>query len=177
MIDSKHAWIQAGYTLFGLQGESGLKVEVLAQKVGISKSSFYHHFADMEGFMEQLLRYHLQQSRLISEKERQATSIDPDLVNILVEHRDDLLFSRQLRFNTADDRFRQALQQSNQAIGMDFVHLWSRELPTRLTPAQLGGIFELALENFYLQLNPGNLDAPWIRQYFERLKSILRQFG
>jgi AcrR family transcriptional regulator len=48
--DKKDTWIQAGYALFAEQGPSALKIEVLAKMVGISKSSFYHYFADLEVF-------------------------------------------------------------------------------------------------------------------------------
>jgi AcrR family transcriptional regulator len=177
MSDTKNTWLLEGYTRFGQQGMPGLKVETLSRLAGISKSSFYHHFADMEGYVEQLLAYHVQQSRIIAEKERRAQSIDPDLINILLEHRDDLLFHRQLRFDPGNERFRKALVLANQAIGMDFIQLWAKELPGGLSQAQLAGIFELAMENFYLQINPGNLHAAWLRQYFERLKVIIRQFG
>ncbi|MFZ4399682.1 MAG: TetR/AcrR family transcriptional regulator, partial [Bacteroidales bacterium] len=40
-------WIIKGYETFAFFGENGLKVEQLAKSVGISKSSFYHHFADL----------------------------------------------------------------------------------------------------------------------------------
>ncbi len=50
MTENKDIWIKTGYEIFALSGENGLKIEVLAKKVGISKSSFYHHFADLEIF-------------------------------------------------------------------------------------------------------------------------------
>ncbi len=67
--DTKQPWILTGYRLFDQQGPVGLKVEVLAREVGKSKSSFYHHFADLEAFTEAMLVHHLQQSRLIAEQE------------------------------------------------------------------------------------------------------------
>jgi AcrR family transcriptional regulator len=43
-------------------------VERLAKDVGISKSSFYHHFADVEVFVNQLLLYHLKRAEMIAER-------------------------------------------------------------------------------------------------------------
>jgi AcrR family transcriptional regulator len=57
------SWLFAGYELFAEKGPEGLKIEVLAQKVGISKSSFYHHFADLELFTDFLLKYYLDQAK------------------------------------------------------------------------------------------------------------------
>ena len=62
-------WLQQGYTTFAHHGPEALKVERLARAVGKSKSSFYHHFADPEGFQESLLRHHLEKARLIAKKE------------------------------------------------------------------------------------------------------------
>ena len=99
MTENKDIWIKTGYEIFALAGENGLKIEVLAKKVGISKSSFYHHFADLEIFVEHLLKSHLIQSEAMADKEKNAKNIDPELINILVEHKLDLLFNRQLRIN------------------------------------------------------------------------------
>ena len=98
-ISPKEIWIKKGYEIFALLGQNGLKVEYLAKGVNISKSSFYHHFSDLELFMDELLNYHISQSYLIAEKELNANNINPELINILIEHKIDLLFNRQLRFN------------------------------------------------------------------------------
>lgn len=92
--DSKEIWIKTGYEMFAFTGSGRLKIEPLAQRVGISKSSFYHHFADMEIFVDFLLKHHIKQSYAIADKERKAKNINPELVNILVEHKIDLLFNR-----------------------------------------------------------------------------------
>ena len=97
--DSKQTWIQKGYEIFAISGQGGLKIEPLAKSVGKSKSSFYHHFADLELFTDYLLKHHIEQSYIIAEREKNANNIEPELVNILVEHRVDLLFNRQLRIN------------------------------------------------------------------------------
>ncbi|NQZ48466.1 MAG: TetR/AcrR family transcriptional regulator, partial [Erythrobacter sp.] len=64
-------WIKAGYTLFAEEGPQGLKVEVIARRVNKSKSSFYHHFADLEVFTEFLLDHHLKQSAHLAELEKE----------------------------------------------------------------------------------------------------------
>ena len=70
MTENKDIWIKTGYEIFALSGENGLKIEVLAKKVGISKSSFYHHFADLEIFIAYLLKFHLHQSEVMADKEQ-----------------------------------------------------------------------------------------------------------
>lgn len=57
-MTSSEKWLHAGYQAYAYQGEAGLKVEVLAKTIGISKSSFYHHFADQEVLVEALFEHH-----------------------------------------------------------------------------------------------------------------------
>jgi AcrR family transcriptional regulator len=176
MINNKEIWIKTGYETFALLGQSGLKIEPLAKKVGISKSSFYHHFADIEIFVDFLLKHHLKQSYIIAEKEHKATNISPELINILVEHRYDLLFNRQLRINKDVKLFENTLLQSNKIVGNAFVMVWVKDLNLQLNQKQLEGLFELALENFYLQINSENLNHQWISDYFTNLKRIATNF-
>lgn len=175
-MTTKEKWIIIGYEAFALLGENGLKIEMLAQKMSISKSSFYHYFADISYFTEFLLKHHLEQSRIIAAKERNVENIKPQLIDILVEHKIDLLFNRQLRFNQQNVAYQTTLRQSNQIIGNEFVKIWAKDLQLALNIAQLEGLFELALENFFLQINPDNLNFEWLAAYFDNLKRIAKTF-
>ncbi|TAF68112.1 MAG: TetR/AcrR family transcriptional regulator [Cytophagales bacterium] len=175
-MERKFLWIETGYALFANEGMQALKVERLAKKVGISKSSFYHYFADNELFIEELLDYHLQQSRIIAEKEKKSNHIDPDLIAILIEHKTDLLFNRQLRIQRNNPRFAHTLSLSDQIVGNSFIAIWVKDLGLQLSQKQLEGIFSLALENFYLQISEQNLSTIWLSNYFENLKTIVKSF-
>jgi AcrR family transcriptional regulator len=174
--DNKETWIKTGYEIFALSGQGGLKIEPIAKKVGKSKSSFYHYFADLELFIEHLLNHHIDQSYIIADKEQRATNIDPELINILVEHRVDLLFNRQLRINQNIKTFSDSLNKSNKIVGDAFVKVWVKDLSLQLTQKQMEGIFTLALENFYLQINADNLNYKWLSAYFDNLKRITSNF-
>ncbi len=174
--DNKEIWIQTGYKIFALTGQGGLKIEPLAEQVGKSKSSFYHHFADLELFIDLLLKHHIEQSYIIAHKEQQSISIDPELINILVEHKTDLLFNRQLRINQNIKLFSDNLLQSNKIVGDAFVNVWVKDLGSQLSQKQIEGIFTLALENFFLQINVKNLNYEWLSAYFKNLKKIINNF-
>lgn len=177
ITDNKERWIQKGYEIFAMAGPAGLKIEPLARTVGKSKSSFYHHFADLELFTDHLLQYHIGQSKVIARKERDARNIDPELISILVEHKTDLLFNRQLRINQHVRSFASALEQSNKIVGDAFVQVWVKDLGLQLSGAQVAGIFTLALENFFLRINTGTLHYEWLSAYFKNLKKIAGSFG
>lgn len=176
MTDSKEIWIKRGYETFALLGRSGLKIEPLAKKVGKNKSSFYHYFADLEIFIDELLIYHIEQSYIIAKKEQNAENINPELIDIIVEHKTDILFNRQLRINRERKIFLDVLTKSNEIVGNAFVMLWVRDLDLKLTQKQLESIFELAIENFYLQINADNLNHQWLSNYFSYLKKVVKNF-
>jgi AcrR family transcriptional regulator len=177
MIENKDTWIKTGYTIAALEGFEAIKIEKLAKKVGISKSSFYHYFADLDLFIEHLLTTHIQHSYVMAQKEQKAQNIFPELIDILVEHKIDLLFNRQLRIHRNNALFAETLQKSSAIIGNSFALLWVKELNLQLSPTQLEAIFELALENFYLQVNADNLNATWLEAYFLNLKRVAGKFS
>ncbi len=170
-------WIKTGYETLAYSGLKGLKVETLAKKVGISKSSFYHHFADLEVFINFLLNYHLEQSYVLAEKEKKCKTINPELIDTLIEHKTDLLFNRFLRINRENRTYNETLTKSNQIVGNYFVLIWVNDLKLNLSPNQLQGLFELALENFYLKITPELLNKKWLTEYFDNLKKVIENFG
>ena len=174
--DNKEIWIKVGYEIFATSGQDGLKIEPLAKIVGKSKSSFYHYFADLEIFVDFLLKHHIEQSKIIAQKEQEAKNIDPDLIKILVEHKIDLLFNRQLRINQNLKPYSLTLEKSNKLVGNAFVNVWVKDLGLKLTQKQIEGIFTLALENFFLQINIETLNYEWLSNYFKNLKIIASSF-
>lgn len=173
---NKEIWVKKGYELFAINGLNGIKIEPLARLVGKNKSSFYHYFADQECFVEELLNHHLKQSEIVAQKEKLAQSIHPELIQILIEHQTDILFNKQLRFNRDQKHFKSTLAKSNEIIGKDFVLLWLKELQLNISLQQIESLFELALENFFLQITPENFNESWLNQYFDYLKNIIRKF-
>lgn len=48
-------WIDAGLRALAAQGPTGVRVEVLAAELGVTKGGFYGQFSDRTGFVEELL--------------------------------------------------------------------------------------------------------------------------
>ena len=170
--DSKEIWIRIGYEYFALKGLSGLKIEPLAKKIGISKSSFYHHFADVDYFVEFLLKFHIEQTLIISEKERNAKTIDPALINIIVQHKIDFLFNKQLRLNQNLKLFPETLNKSNKIIGDLLTMEWVNHINYKLTKIQTEAVLSLVIENFFLQITYENINQKWLSEYFVSLNQL-----
>jgi AcrR family transcriptional regulator len=173
---TKDTWIHHGYSMFANEGPSGLKVERLAKLVNKSKSSFYHLFVDTELFVEHLLKAHLDKSDVIAQKEKAARVIDPQLIKILVDHRTDLLFNRQLRIHKNIKAYEETLCASSKIIGDPFKGLWLAYLNPLFSQTQIESFFDLAIENFYLQINAETLTQEWLTAYFRQLQQTAQKF-
>jgi AcrR family transcriptional regulator len=51
----RDAWIQGAIAILADQGVDGLRVEVLAKKLGVTKGSFYWHFKDRRDLLDAVL--------------------------------------------------------------------------------------------------------------------------
>ncbi len=177
MSDKKQVWLATGYALFALEGPQALKVERLARTVQKSKSSFYHLFADQDSFIEDLLSLHLLQARAIAEKERACSRLVPDLLHVLVEHKLDLLFNRQLRVNRTIDRYRSCFEKANNEVGEAIVSIWADGLGLAPNSGLALMVLQLSMENFFLQITEETLTYEWLEEYIIALKRMVTAFG
>jgi AcrR family transcriptional regulator len=51
-------WLEAGQRLLRTSGVGGLKLRALADSLGISTGSFYHHFSDFDAYLVALAKYY-----------------------------------------------------------------------------------------------------------------------
>lgn len=172
--DSKRLWIEVGYDMFAKEGPKSLKVEVIARRVGISKSSFYHHFADLEIFTETLLNQHLKRAKIIAEAETHCKSVIPELLLLLVSVRDDLLFNRQLRVNRHVPAYRECFEKASREVGTAVLGIWAETLGLSDDSGLARAVLNLSLENFYLQITEETLTYEWLLTYINDLQTVVR---
>jgi AcrR family transcriptional regulator len=53
----REAWISLALDALSEEGIEGVRVELLARKLGITKGSFYHHFSDRDDLYAAMLEY------------------------------------------------------------------------------------------------------------------------
>ena len=169
-------WILVGYQLFAQEGPGGLKVERLARKVGKSKSSFYHHFADLEVFTAFLLEYHMDRALAIAARERKCANVIPELIEVILDVKEDLFFNRQLRIHRNIPKFRACFEASSHEVGDAIIGIWAQELGLEGNSYLALMVLNLSLENFYLQITPQTLSYTWLEEYVKGLKQMVQAF-
>ncbi|WP_035726927.1 TetR/AcrR family transcriptional regulator [Eisenibacter elegans] len=172
--DSQLVWLQAAYQCFAAEGPAGLKVERLAKLAAKSKSSFYHHFVDTEVFLEALLDYHLVQARRIAIEAAACQRMVPDVVEMLLRARTDILFNRQLRVHRSVEAFRRCFQTAHEPIEEGFLAVWAQALGLAERPALARMMLNLTVENFYLRITPENLCQEWLLEYLGEIQVMVR---
>ncbi len=167
-------WIEAGYEVFALQGPEALKVEQLARHVGISKSSFYHHFADVPVFIERLLEHHVLRADALAAKASVCATFDPDFLHLLVEHRIDLLFQRQLRIRRDDAAFQNCFRKAHVRVVERVMPKWADTLgiPGQLSPAR--EMLEVVSDVFYQRLTNHNLSYTGLVSLLKEIDTFIR---
>lgn len=152
-----------------------MKVERLAREVGKNKSSFYHYFADLEVFTNHLLRYHLEQAKILARKEAECQSLE-ELIEIIIAHKDDLLFNRQLQVHQSIRHFAECSEQTNKLTIPGFIKIWSQILGLTDQTELAASFLKLSMGNFFLQITDENLNPTWLNQYFQQLLEMVTAF-
>ncbi|MCP4440671.1 MAG: TetR/AcrR family transcriptional regulator [Aureispira sp.] len=171
----KLPWIKVGYKYFSKEGPKGLKVEPIARKVGKSKSSFYHLFADLEAFTEVLLAYHLLQAKEITDKIQACEQMMPDMIPVLLEATEDLLFNRQLRIHRDNPDFKTCFEETNKLLATSISPIWIAALGLEGQSYLADLVLNLTIENFYLSITEETLTAEWLVAYLDNIRLMVRE--
>ena len=173
-MDKELIWIEVGYIFFAQEGPTGLKVERLSKEVGKNKSSFYHLFADIDCFMQKLLQHHLLHIDTISEKQTKI-SHESELIALFVEHKMDLLFNRQLRIFRDNNEFQTCFSKVTEISKIYTLPLWKKIVGLNENHYLAELVYLFSIENFFLQITDTTLTEEWLKNYFESVKTMVRQ--
>jgi len=174
---SKFIWIEKGFTIFANNGPHNLKIETLAKLVDKSKSSFYHHFADLEFFIEALLKHHEKRSLEIANLMQNCKNINPDLINLILTLQDDILFQRQLRIHRNIPAFKNCFEKTHQPIEAAFLNVWANAIGLDKNINLANAILKLTVDNFYLRITPKNLNKKWLIGFLNEYKNMVQSIS
>ena len=172
--NTEQPWIDAGYEIFAKDGPAGLKVEHLAKKVGISKSSFYHLFVDMEIFQEKLLEYHLEQARNMAEQSKNCKAIVPDILNLFLENKKALLFNRQLCINRNNQLFQSYSEKATAIVEKTYFDKWMDLLGLHSQQHIARNILKIYTDNFFLRISEETLTYEWLLSLLDEIKMLVK---
>jgi len=174
--DTRTPWILAGYELFAKEGPKGLKIEVMSRMVNKNKSSFYHHFADLEVFTEFMLKYHLEKAKIIAERGSNCKNVIPQLINLFLEFKEDLFFNRQLRINRNDIEFKDCFEKTSKLVGDAMAGIWGEAIGLADNSSLAKIILSLSMDNFFLQITEETFSREWFSTFMDDINELVREF-
>ena len=172
--NTEQPWLEAGYDIFAKDGPNGLKVEHIAKKIGISKSSFYHLFVDMELFQEKLLEYHLEKARNMSEQSKNCTAIVPDILNLFLENKIALLFNRQLCIHRNNQLFQSYSEKAIAIVENTYFDKWVDLLGLQTQEHIARNILKIYTDNFFFRISEETLTYEWLLNLLDEIKILLK---
>ncbi len=174
-MTKKQQWLVKGYTFISEHGMGKINIELLAARMGSSKSSFYHFYGNSEGFTTDLLNYHLQQSKELAIKIKACDKLKPDMMNVFLDNKEDILFHKQLRINRENEAYRNCFKKAYQKIEDAMLDKWivHLELPNQLLFVK--AFLNLVVENFLLRITKENFTYSWLEEYIREISYLVIQ--
>lgn len=171
--DKKHIWIQTGYLRFATYGEAGLTVESIARDLKRNKSSFYHYFGDLDAFKSEILRHHLDKSKDVGLMMSRAEKLDPDILEIILTHKHDFLFHKQLKL-AEGETYKQYYERAFELVQAPLLEKLSEALGIKDKQLFSAALLGLVSDNFLLRIQESTLSLTWLRAYLEELRGLTR---
>jgi AcrR family transcriptional regulator len=154
MGKGKEQWITAGYTEFAKYGPEGKNIDRLATLVGKSRSSFYHNFADQDGYEEALFHHHQKLTHQLAEEIAPLENMFPQYAIIISRYRDWMFFHREMfLLQHRDKKYKEVFERTVAVTGGKAAKLWCKEAGLCNVPhAKMMRFFNTVREAFFTRI-------------------------
>ena len=174
---SKQKWIEKGYEYFALYGPDNLNINKISKDIGLARTTFYHHFGDLEIFTEELLDRHWEiclQTSIIGSKK--CKKLFPDLYNLAEQYPIPLKFSKQLFLNRHILSFNYLFVKAYNYHANTFVlKLFSEQFNLNQTKENLINLWTTVGDSWYSRLDVNDLSAKKMQLLAEDImKSVIK---
>lgn len=172
----KDTWIETGYKQFALFGPKLLNVNKLSNEVGVSRASFYHHFGDMDVFIQELLIVHWKIVTEFNERGKSCKYLFPDFYEFLADYPIPLQFNMQLFHNRSIPEYNLLFIKTYEASAKSFLlNLFAKQFAISMDSKDLYDLWLTVGEAWYSRITKDDLSAPTLQLHGEKImKSVLR---
>lgn len=175
---SKQKWIEKGYEHFALYGPDNMSINAISKEIGSPRASFYHHFSDMEVFINFLLETHLEVVKsFVQEGKEYCDCLLPDFYQLLEKYPMGLKFQRQIFINRHLPIFGYMFAKIQSEISKEFViDLFYKEYDLTINHEDASKIWFTLTESWYSRINPEQLDAVEMQRISEEIMNTILKF-
>ena len=171
-------WIEKGYEHFALYGQENLSINKISREIGSSRASFYHHFGDIEVFIEELLDMHWEiNQQFCSIGTQKCKKLFPDLYLLLEQYPIPLKFSKQLFLNRNIPAYNYLFMKIYNASAKAFIlMLFSEQFSFHQTDKDTYNLWLTVGESWFSRLDSNNLSASKMQQLAEEIMNSVLNF-
>jgi len=175
---TRQLWIEKGYEHFALYGPKNLSVNKLSKTTGSSRGSFYHHFGDIDVFVEELFGKHCHIVVIFKSLGREKCKrLFPDLYIFLEQNPLTLQFSLQLFHNRSNPEFNFVFIKSYEEIAKSFaLELFKKHFGLLQSEREVYLLWLTLGEAWYSRLDPNDLTSETLQKHAEEILQNLFEF-
>ena len=117
----------------------------------------------------------MKQGDVLFEMEKACLRVVPDLLEILVEHKLDLLFNRQLRVHRSVPAFQKCFEEGYQKYEQASIEIWGSFFDLPPHRGFVRGVMHFFAENFLQKISLEDYSYEWLDQYLQELIHLFVQ--
>ncbi len=176
--NTRELWIEKGYEHFALYGPENLSINKISKDVGSSRASFYHHFGDVEIFIDELLTRHWHIIEAFNELGKEEFKVlIPDLYDALGEYTIPLQFNLQLFHHRSTPGFNYLFIKSYESSARSFaLELFANHLGLTQSDSDVYHLWLTLGEAWYSRLDPDDLSSGTLQKHAEEIIQTLSVF-
>lgn len=176
--NTRQLWIEKGYEQFALYGPENFSINLLSKAIDFSRASFYHHFGDIDVFLDELLSKHWDMAKEFNAigKEK-CLHLFPDLYQLLEQMPIPLKFSLQLFHHREDPRFNILFVKTYEASAYSFaLKLFKEHLGFSQQEKDIYLLWLTMGEAWYSRLDSNDLTSSTLQKHAEEILNTLSVF-
>ena len=174
----KGKWLHEGYRQFALYGLENLSINKISKEIGSPRASFYHHFGDVDVFIEELLDMHWEiDQQFCSIGAQKCKKLFPDLYLLLEQYPIPLKFSKQLFLNRNIPAFNYLLMKTYNGSAKAFIlKLFSEQYGLNHKNEDTYNLWLTVGESWYSRLDTNDLSAEKMQQIAKDVMDSVLKF-
>jgi len=167
------AWINVGYELLGSDGLEGMKVERLARMLKLNKSGFYYYFGSMQSFVKGLLEHHVAIAKVISDEMATCNNFDPDLLMVIVRHKNFFLVESHLLVGSKACAFDGDFDAASRILLPQLLPLWRKSSGQDFEPATALAYLNMIRHFFYSRIDQAHINYEHLHNLTAETRGVL----
>ena len=175
--NNREDWINHGYKMVSMDGFNNLSIQALSRSLGKNKSSFYYYYGDMAIYEEALFKHHLLATQQFAHAVSACANFNPDILNLMLELKDDFFFHKQLRIRRDQPAARACFEQAYDIFQSAVLEKWVDFLGLNHRKMLASSFLNLASENFLLRITYDTYSFQWLENYLSEYSDMMKRIN